>query len=287
MGHVDEDVGGTVGANVASYARIRQRHCRENCIAQAGCTGVFIQPIAQRPPVALCLGTRIADGMDMAIIVGAVPLAALDRHLTALDLQHQDALRVRDDEIGFADAAAPLRKPLDAVEHGEGIRQRLKLLGEQQFGVAGGSVGPGPAMDPAAIEAHQIADREIVGAFVEFAHAQRRDAEGVLHVVGRVLPPGDKPGLAEMHITPRHAADQRELVAAHVLGFVLADAEVLRQPVEHLGARDLAAITADLQEGQQELVLGRNGHRLVLFAGVFTNLRQYLAILHTVAVVHL
>lgn len=59
-----------------------------------------------------------------------------------------------------------------------------------------------------------------------------------------------EPGFDKMHITPRQPIDQRELAAAHGLRFVLADAEVLRQAEQKLGAGERLPIAEQVQEGE-------------------------------------
>jgi hypothetical protein len=41
-------------------------------------------------------------------------------------------------------------------------------------------------------------------------------------------------GFAEMHIAPRQPANQRELIAGHILRFVFADVELFRQTIHQL-----------------------------------------------------
>jgi len=114
---------------------------------------------------------------------------------------------------------------------------------------------PVPGNNEDVVEALQIADGDLIRAAIEFTHAQRGDAERILHTVAVMLMLLDKARLAEMHIAPGHPTDQRELASAHVLGFGFADAEVLRQSVGYLPAIERLTIAEQVQQGEQEIVL--------------------------------
>lgn len=89
-------------------------------------------------------------------------------------------------------------------------------------------------MHLAHVEPAQIANGDFLRTAIKFANTERRDSEFILHTVAVMRTLFGETGFTEMHIAPRHAADQRELTAGHRLRFILADAEVLRQPEQQL-----------------------------------------------------
>lgn len=65
----------------------------------------------------------------------------------------------------------------------------------------------------------------------------------------------DEPRLDEMHITPRDAIDQCEVVAAYFLCFGLADVQLFCQLPHQFTARQRFAMTKQVEEGEQEVIL--------------------------------
>ncbi len=224
--------------------------------------------------------------MRVAVAAGAVPRAVLDADIAAFDFHHQHAVaRMRDEEVDFTDGAQRACKPLDCVHHRERLWQLVECLIQREFGVACRVVGASATMHPAAIEPLQIADRQPFRAAVEFTDAKRGDAKRVVHAVIGMRLLFNEARLTEVNVAPRQPADQRELAAAHLLGFFLGDVEVPGQLEHQLGARVGVAVAEGGEEGEQEVVLGGYGHDLFFLAGIIIGCLFTQPLLHTLIVV--
>lgn len=68
-------------------------------------------------------------------------------------------------------------------------------------------------MNPAPVEAHQVANGDSLRATIEFPQAQRRDRERILDRLRRMLALLHEARLDEVRIAPGDAIDQRVVTA--------------------------------------------------------------------------